>query len=184
MFSAIGKDIRRWCESLEARDAFDDITCNQIKDIFRTRWFGEGNKVGLFADQYLVATFLDPFTSPIPEKCLPNWVQSFKNVLKRFHKDDPGSLVDAEQEIYRLMADKEGTWARFVKINVRDQDLSVNLDTPVLGSFVNAVVLTEGKTRKWQADLVWQHHFQDEYPLLYQVARRVLVMSTQSADVE
>jgi len=82
------------------------------------------------------------------------------------------------------MADKEGTWARFVKINVRDQDLSVNLDTPVLGSFVNAVVLTEGKTRKWQADLVWQHHFQDEYPLLYQVARRVLVMSTQSADVE
>ena len=47
------------------------------------------------------------------------------------------------------MANKEGTWARFVKINVRDQDLSVNLDTPVLGSFVNAVVLTEGKTRKW-----------------------------------
>ena len=81
MFSAIGKDICQWCESLEAQDAFDDITCNQIIEIFWTRWFGEGNRVGLFADQYLVATFLDPFTSPIPEKHLSNWVQSFKNVL-------------------------------------------------------------------------------------------------------
>jgi len=108
MFSAIGKDIHWWCESLEAQDAFNDISCNQIKEIFWTCWFGEGNKVGLFADQYLVATFLDPFTSPIPERCLPNWVQSFKNVLKRFHKNDPGSLVDTEQELYQLMADKGG----------------------------------------------------------------------------
>jgi len=57
-------------------------------------------------------------------------------------------------------------------------------DTPELGTYVNAVVHSEGKTRKWQADLVWQHHFQDEYPLLYQVAWHVLVISTQSADVE
>jgi len=93
-----------------------------------------------------------------------------QNVLRLFHNNDPGGLADAEQMLYQLMADKEGVWATFVKINVCDQGLSVDLDMPELGSYVNAVVHTEGKTRKWQADLVWQHHFQDEYLLLYHVA--------------
>jgi len=61
-------------ESLEASDAFHDIIQNLIKKIL---WFGKGNKVGLFANQYLVATFLDPFTTPIQESHLANRVLSF-----------------------------------------------------------------------------------------------------------
>jgi len=32
--------------------------------------------------------------------------------------------------------------------------------TPALGTYVDVLVHFEKKTQKWQADLVWQHHYE------------------------
>jgi len=164
IFAAMKKDITWWCELLEFCSVFDEATWKAVMDKFHEHWLGEGNCIGLYADQYIVANLLDPFTTPDPVACPTNWLVSSKNVLKWFYKNSPDSLVKAEQEFYLLMADKEGTWGKYVKSEVHEMDLSINLNAPAFGYYTDVVVSVHDMTKSQQPDLVWLHHFKDEYP--------------------
>jgi len=82
MFIAIGKDLNQWCNSLEICANFDEQTWKDITDAFYACWFGEGNHVGLCADQYVAAYLLDPMTTPDPTNRPTHWLQSVSKVLK------------------------------------------------------------------------------------------------------
>jgi len=91
-----------------------------------------------------------------------------------------------ETEINRLVAG-EGSWGMCVS-KIRNRGHCVPFETATdrkeLGFYINAVSVARQETIQIRPDLLWRNTLQKEFPLLYEVARRVLVMSTQSADVE
>jgi len=138
----------------------------------------------LKADHYFLASILDPYTSP-PCADLPyNWLKSCKTVLKRFYVDE--KLGQAVTEINRLVAN-EGYWGECVsEICLFGYQLPFDpaADFKDPGFFIDAMLKARQGTLLIHPDLIWKNSLQKEFPLLYELARRVLVMSTQSADVE
>jgi len=184
MFLAIERDVENWCESTEAALGFDDETRQLVLDKVHCHWEGQDDVAGLKTDHYLLATILDPYTSPSIADLPCNWLQSCSTVLERFYKDQKLDMV--ETEINRLVAG-EGSWGDYVS-EIQSRGYRVPFETTIdrkePGFYIDAVLAARKGTLGIRPDLVWRNSLQREFPLLYEVARRVLVMSTQSADVE
>jgi len=91
----------------------------------------------------------------------------------------------AETELNCLLA-SEGIWGKYIaelqSKNKLSFDATNNNDEQK--SFVDTVIEAQQHSIDNHPDLIWKSSFKCEMPILYKVARHVLVMSTQSADVE
>ena len=163
---------------------FDEETQEAVLEKVHHHWEGHGNVAGLKADHYFLASILDPYTSP-PCADLPyDWLKSCKTVFKRF--DVGKKLAQAVTEINHLVAN-EGNWGECVpEICYFGYQLPFDpaADCKDSGFFIDEMTKARIKTLLICPDLTWKNSLQKEFPLLYELARHVLVMSIQSADVE
>ncbi len=85
------------------------------------------------------------------------------------------------------MVANEGNWGECVP-EIRSFGYQLPFDPAAdckdSGFFIDEMTKARIKTLLICPDLIWKNSLQKEFPLLYELARHVLVMSTQSADVE
>ena len=103
--------------------------------------------------------------------------------MQCFYKGE--SLDHAETELNQFIAG-EGSWGRYVSDLHEKSKLpfETTSDSCEKGFYIESVMTARALTISSHPDLLWKNTFQCEFPLLYEVARCFLVMSTQSADVE
>jgi len=183
MFLALERNIENWCNSTNTKLHFTEDTIEEVMAKVHRQWEGHGNVVGLKSDQYVVAWLLDPYTSPAASDLPINWLQTCRNVLQRFYRDE--MLRQSEIELNRLIAG-EGSWGEYVTDLRASNKLPFDAtnDSTENGFYVESAMIARKLTLDERPDLLWKNIFQPDFLLLYEVARCVLVMSTQSADVE
>jgi len=183
MFLALERDIENWCNSTNTKLHFTEDMIEEVMAKVHRRWEGQGNVVDLKLDQYVVAWLLDPYTSPAASDLPINWLQTCRNVLQHFYRDE--MLRQSEIELNWLIAG-EGSWGEYV-MDLRASNklpFDATNDSTENGFYVESAMIARKLTLDERPDLLWKNIFQPDFPLLYEVARHVLVMSTQSADVE
>lgn len=150
-----------------------------VRNAVENRWYGTPPvQAGLYNNQYLMATILDPAFSPSMDDLPEGWLDGCRSVLLRFYSGE--DLTTAETELLQLV-DRQGRWG--VEVELQQKRLHSHLNGG--GEYlVQKIAAAQVATTSDKPHLRWKLIFSKQFPLLYEVARRVLVMSTQSADVE
>jgi hypothetical protein len=109
----------------------------------------------------------------------PEWLDECRSILERFYRN--GELLEAEGELMDLVEHNENS--KFgAELSCARRALGELSDAG--HSEVGKVAAVQIESLKHCPHQKWRLIFSTEMPKLYQIARRLLVMSTQSADVE
>ena len=182
LFNGFLVDVDEWCKPQPnpVRLYFHfDNTFNMVKRAITKRWNGDPPlQAGLYNDQYLMATIVDPTFSRALVDLPEGWLNACRNVLMRFYQND--ELTEAEGELLRLV-DRQGQWGS--EVALQQDRLRLHLNSG--GMFVvQNIAAAQVATSSDKPHLRWKMLFGRQFPLLFEIARRVLIMGTQSADVE
>jgi hypothetical protein len=179
LFAALKEDVQTWMEDIQVILTFSPDTLFKVESAVERRWLGEhGSMAGLYGPQYLLAMILDHTMSPDFDDLPPQWLEECRTILERFYKDE-NELQNAEGELYDVVEHR-------VKFGDELKRAREALDAlPDVGhSQVGKAAAKQIKALNHSPHKKWRLIFKKEMPLLYEIARRLLVMSTQSADVE
>jgi hypothetical protein len=125
-----------------------------------------------------LASLLDPATLPDRDAFPDNWICECDTILRRL--DEGNELAATRNELLRLVA-QHGVWGDHVKV----QQAQILTRTPQsLTSLAHKIVKIQQLIAAERPHLFWETMFYKQFPLLQPIASRLLVMSTQSADVE
>jgi hypothetical protein len=158
---------------------FLDETFTMVKNAVKNHWSGTPPlQAGLYSDTYLMATILDPAFSPKMEDLPDGWFEACRSILERFYHSE--ELTAAENELLQLV-DRQGRWG--AEVEVQQERLCSHMSS---GSkyVVQKIAAMQVATSTEKPHLRWKLVFSEQFLLLYQIARRILIVSTQSADVE
>jgi hypothetical protein len=176
-FEALEKDLSVWTTSTTTRLLFEQETIEAVTTAFRRRWVGEGRLVGLKAPQYVMAMLVDP-TMTVPLIALPqDWNRDCMTVLERFYIGT--DLLAARNELYELV-NQNGEWGNDVQ---KIQEL-IEVAAKENKYHIQIVLEQQVKALTIKPHLLWKMNYQSQFPKLTEVAIRLAVMTTQSADVE
>lgn len=179
LFEALLKDVSEWCADPESRLAFkNEETFAFVTDAVKICWQGNGlNEPGLLTPQILLAMLLDPTTCPPLDGLPADWESESEKVLKRFYSGK--DLLDANAELMQIL-DHQGKFGAHVE---RFQDaLKTVLSNAEGRSHVQQVVDRQLPARDTVPHLVWKLSLRSSFPLVFEIARRVLAMGTTSID--
>jgi hypothetical protein len=108
-----------------------------------------------------------------------NWIGECDTILRRFYEGNH-ELAATRNELLHLVA-QQGVWGEHVKV----PQAQILTRTPhSLTSLAHKIVKIQQLIAAERPHLFWKTMFYKQFPLLQPIASRLLVMSTQSADVE
>lgn len=179
LFEALLKDVSEWCEDEENKLALKtEETFNVVNNAVKCCWHGDGlNEPGLLTPQLVLAMLLDPTTCPSSDGLPAEWESESEKVLKRFYSGK--ELLDSNAELMQIL-DHQGKFG--VQIERFREAVSTILPSLEGRSHTQRVIDRQLPARDTVPHLVWKLSLRSSFPLLSEVARRVLVMGTTSID--
>jgi len=210
LVEALLKDVDAWCRDEAVQKAFTkDDTFALVFSTIQSWWRQDDTTSGsvplaprkhpsppggLYAPQFLMATLLDPATCPASDDLPEDWEDESEKVMKQFYQGK--EFLDAHNELMTLL-DHQGKFGKEVaryKDAIQDVDPSTeaaeDYDTPPTHNkhgqclHVQRVVDRQLPSTDTRPHLVWKLSLKTSFPLLLEIARRVLVMGTASANAD
>ena len=172
LFEALMGDVRDWA-SQDETGAFFTRGTRELVQLTVEDWWRNFN-----SDHYLVATLCDPAVFPEKDTLPSDWLSTCSKVLQKFFTGR--QQLDARQEIMKIVA---GTGVYGEEVEHRRSYLS-HQELPDSLSKVALVVKQQETFATETPSLLWETVLYREYPLLSEIASRLLVMSTRSNSVE
>jgi len=121
-------------------------------------WEGQGNVTGLKADQYLVATILDPYTSPSSADLPPDWLECCSAVFSRFYKGQNLNMAETEMTIWLWVKDiGESVCPKYMNVGI-DCHLTQQVITKSQAITLMLCVLQDKKCLKYALILFGRIH--------------------------
>jgi hypothetical protein len=174
---ALGLHIVSWTEKSSTIRHFSEETRRSVKDKFVARWTGAPpNQVGLKKPAHVLATFLDPYTTPHHISLPVGWDSECRAALSQFYKD--GDLESAMDELKALLL-RRGAWGELI---VHKQKLIEPSDEVTFENPVERIIWQQKHMGSSVED--WQLTGFVQFPLLAPIAVKLGVVAIQSADVE
>ncbi len=195
LFKALRKDVNVWVTRKGSDTDFNKRTLEAIKQKITNRWMGHndstGRKIsGLYGPQFLMATMVDPFFCVDQDDLPSSWEAQCKKIIKRFHPvtDDPvSSLANqaaiAELDELALCSGKFGEIADDCKQTIKAQ-VGQPPTASNFGHVAHEIKHQKAVLESRHPANLWRLHLGQKFPKLYDLALRLLMMGTQSADVE
>ena len=186
--AALVKDVEGWCKDPSSQRYFDAETLEKVRLIVQKECWGKGgggggnrseDSGGLYSDEYLLASLLDPATLPDAAELTENWLPQCEGVLKRFCSDQDLTLT--RQELMRVVL-RQGYWGDHV--NQLQADLRSGVPCDQLGGCTERVAHEQAANAHERPHLLWEAVFTSQFPQLTDLASRLLVWSTQAGRVE
>ena len=133
-------------------------------------------QVGLKKSAHVLATFLDPYTTP-PAATLPiGWESECRAALSKFYE---GSQLESAVDELKELVLRRGSWGKVIE---HKQMLIRPPEDMVFANKVERVIWQQKKMGQTAND--WQLTGGTQFPFLAPVAVRLAVVAIQSADVE
>ena len=174
---ALMEDVIAW-ESLSATVRYFTVeTRGAVKESVIARWMGKPPlQVGLKKSAHVLATFLDPYTTP-PAAMLPiGWESECRAALSKFYE---GSQLESAVDELKELVLRRGSWGEVIE---HKQMLIRPPENMVFANKVERVIWQQKKMGQTAND--WQLTGGTQFPFLAPVAVRLAVVAIQSADVE
>jgi len=124
-----------------------------------------------------MAMLVDPATTT--DNPPLGWNADCAKVLRKFYEIGSADLINARSELRSLVA-QDGEWGEEVQ---EVQDVLRQVDDAGK-SHIQVTIEEQLKFQNLKPQAVWKTIFQRQFPLLLDIALRLLSMMTQTADVE
>ena len=144
---------------------------------FIVRWNGvPPTQVGLKKPAHVLATFLDPYTTPLQASLPLGWEADCRTALTQFYTDT--ELEEAMDELKAIIL-RRGSWGEVI---TRKQKMIKPPAEMEFESNVSRVIYQQKKMGRTVED--WQLIGATQFPKIAPIAVRLAVVAVQSADVE
>ena len=185
LYKALERDVEVWIEK-KGRNNFMAPTMASIRDCIRVRWIGvpRQNLIGIYAPQYLMAWILDPVMSPEREVLPQCWKADCGSIVKRFYPEGPDRLA-AMSELRSCIL-RENTFGEELELAQKELGKMSGLPPAVgtLGHVAHEIKRQKVALQSTDPVQLWKLDIGPTCPKLCDIALRLLMMGTQSADVE
>lgn len=174
--NAIMNHFNEWAGKSRTIRNLKSETIGKVKNAIISRWLGSGRKVGLMQNIHILAWIIDPYTCPSPDDLPHGWEEACKKVFDEFFELDVEN-INAMKELKDLLL-RKGEWGYVIR--TKQDEIG-----PKEKSFCTAVDMLIWQQKNMKSTIEdWELTGIKQFPVLGRLAKRLVCLSVQSANVE